>query len=251
MISLRPFAAILCLSLLPACVLRAADDDDNTIRRPSIGFRVSWYATRMFETGTVTYSTTKPVADYTITSNSSYARFFFSPTAEFRIKPKLSVSGEFRFHHASFIETSQMKSGVVDPNANADDRLNSTIKRSNKANYWEFPFLVRYYGIRKKGWWSPAYVGAGVEYQHIGRVRTGTDYTWADGVTDYNEIPTAPAHANQVGVIAAAGMRLVDYATHLKVNVEARYIRWQGRAFEAQSYRSTPNQVEVGIGFSY
>jgi hypothetical protein len=205
----------------------------------------------MFNTDTVTYSTTRPVADYSVTGNSNFARFLFSPTVEYRLKSKLSVSGEFRFHHAQFLQTTIMKSGLVDPNSNIDDRLTSTIKQSNKANYLEFPFLVRYYGIRKKGWWSPAYAGAGVEYQHIGRVRTGTDYTWADGVTDYNEVPTAPVRSNQVGVIAAVGMRLVDYATHLKMNAEVRFIRWKGPAFQSQSYRSSPNQVEIGLGFSY
>jgi hypothetical protein len=247
---IRFFIAILCLGLFPACLLWGADADD-TVRRPSIGLRLSWYPTRMFTTDSATYSTTHPIADYSVWGSANFARFMVSPTAEFRLKPKLSVSGEFRFHHAKFVQFTTMKSGLVDPNSTGDDRVTSVIKQTNRANYWEFPFLARYYGLRKKGWWSPAYVGAGVEYQHIGRVRTETDYTWADGVTEYNEIPTVPSRANQVGFIAAAGMRLVDETTRLKMNVELRYIRWQGRAFEGPSYRSTPGQFELGLGFSY
>jgi len=250
MIFSRHFIAFLCLGLLPACLLKAADDDE-AIRRPSVGLRFTWLTTRMFDTTTVLYSTTKPVAYYSVSGAQSFARFLVSPTVEYRLKPKLSVGAEFRFHHAKFAETSTMKSGIQDPNSNTDDRKTTTIQSTSKANYWEFPFLARYYGLRKKGWWSPAYVGAGAEWRHIGKVRTGTDSTFADGVTDYSEIPAVPNRANQVGAVAAVGMRLVDDATHIKVHLEFRFIRWQGSTFQSVSYHSAPNQMELGLAFSY
>jgi len=55
--------------LLPAPLLFGADDPTPEIRRPSLGFRIEYYANPLFSTTTVETSTTKPVASYTYTGS--------------------------------------------------------------------------------------------------------------------------------------------------------------------------------------
>jgi opacity protein-like surface antigen len=249
--TMRTLFKSLLVAGLAAGFAAAADDTDPAIRRPSFGIRIESFGTRMFSTKSdVEASTTKPIADYTYSASSSSPRVAIEPTVEYRLLPKLSISAGLCFHHAQYQQVTEIKTGTVDPNSGSDDRKPTTITESTKANYWEFPVLAHYYGLRPGRWWSRAYVSAGVKLRHVGRVRTGTDYANADGTTDYNEIPAVPGRSNQLGFVAGAGLRLID-SFNIKMTPEVRFIRWQGVTFQGLAYRSMANQVEVGVGFSF
>ena len=143
-----------------------------------------------------------------------------------------------------------MKSGTIDPNSGGDDRKTTTIAQTSKANYWEFPFLAHYYGIRRGKLWSRSYVSGGVALRHVGRVRTGTGYAYADGTTDYNEVPAVPNRSNQVGLVVGAGLRFID-SFNIKLTPEVRFTRWLGTTFQGIAYRSAANQVQAGVGISF
>jgi opacity protein-like surface antigen len=247
---LRPFPIALLLSLLAGC-LAAQDTNGPAIRRPSFGIRLETFDIPMFSTkSNLAVSTTKPVADYTYSATSDSPRLAVEPAIEYRLWDKVSVSAGFCFHHAQYQQTTKIKSGTIDPNVGVDDRGTTTITETSKANYWDFPFLAHYYGLRPGKWWSRSYVSAGVQLRHVGRVRTGTDYSYADATTDYNEIPAVPDRRNQVGLVVGGGLRFID-SNNIKLTPEVRFIRWQGTTFQGPAYRSTANQVEAGVGFSF
>jgi len=149
-----------------------------------------------------------------------------------------------------------VRSGVIDPNAGGDDRVTTTIRETNTINYWQIPVVANYYGLGRTPWLRRTFVSAGAELRHVGETRTGTEYTNADGTYNYNENPVLANLNNQVGFVAAAGLRLRPHFPlkwHIPIGVtpEARFVRWEGRAFQGPSYRSAQNLVEGGIGFSF
>ena len=227
-----------------------AQDSVPKARRFSIGVRIANQISPLFETGSATSATTKPVATYTYSATSHTPRFSGAPTAEYRLTAHFAVAAELQFRHAEYQQTTELISGVIDPNTKYDDRPTTIIKETTKANYWEVPLLVRYYGLRSKGQLHNTYVSGGLAWRHVGAVRTGTEFAYGDATTDYNEDPAQPMHGNQVGFVAAMGMR---FGPVMRVTVapELRFVHWQNRAFEGTAYHSRQNQVQFGIGFTF
>lgn len=214
------------------------------------GFRIEDFPLNQFKTGTTDITTAQPVAAYTYISVSNSQKAALAASFEFMARPRWSAGVEFYLTHAKFVQTTELKTGIPDPNSGTDDRPITTTVQTSTANYWVLPFLVRYYELRPRGIFSRTYAIGGLEYRHIGRVRTGNDIYYPDGSTGYNEIPVVPVHSNQVGVVAGVGYRFRD-AFGIKVTPELRYIRWNNSAFQGVGYASAVNQGEVSLGFSF
>ena len=115
---------------------KAKEPKVPAVRRPSLGFRVTYFGLPFFKTTTTQLSTTTPVvAQYTYTGGTSSPKLAVSPTAEYRLTDRLSVGIEFRFHHTDFSQTTTILSGVVNPNASTDDRQPITITQHTQASY--------------------------------------------------------------------------------------------------------------------
>jgi Outer membrane protein beta-barrel domain len=232
-----------------------ASDDEKPkgppVRRPSLGFRVTYFGSPFFQTTTTTASTTTPViASYTYTGGTSSPKLAVSPTLEYRLKDRLSVGLEFRFHHVDFSQVTTILSGVENPSASTDDRQAITITQHTQASYWEVPLLAHYYGLPGGGLLSRAYATGGVEFRYIGSVRTGTDFSYPGGGTDYNEIPVGSGRNTQFGAVVGLGMRFID-DFNIKVGPEVRFTRWAGSSFQGQAYHPAANEIEGGIGLSF
>jgi hypothetical protein len=234
-------AAAFCALMVP--VLMTAADNASETRRWSIGFRIQAFPSEAFRTGTAQASTTAPAADYTYTGSSGSGKAAPGPVVQFRLWKNLSLTGEMRVHEAWYIQQTEIRNGRKNPDATSDDRNVDTRIESSAANYWEFPVLAQYQI-------GQFYVTGGIQLRHIGRVRTGTEYTYADGATDYNETPAQASLTNQVGFVVGAGIR-VPNIRRVRVLPEIRYIHMRGTAFQGPSYRSASKQVEIGIGFMF
>lgn len=241
--------AAFCVWLAPT-VLGAADEPQPVVRRPSIGIRIQLLPGRPFGTSVVERSTTSPVAEYADSATSASGGYTVAPTLEYRLTDRFSLRTEFRLHRTHYQQKSEMLSGEKDPNAVTDDRRTSTITVTTKANYWEIPLLVQYHGLRRTRLLSRAYLLGGMEFRHAGKIRTGNEYSWADGVTDYNETPSGVARRNLVGATVGIGIRFVD-DLRIKIMPEVRYVRWSGSTFEGTAFHSLVNQCEAGIGVSF
>ena len=224
------------------------EEDDS--RKYNFGIRVDYIPFRMFNTSTATASTTKPIADYTYTGSTSSPKLAFGPVFEMKLTKHLSVGAELSFHRAAYGQVTQIRTGKKDPNAGTDNRPVSTITENTKANYWDFPVLVRYNHIRDSGIFRRFYPLAGITYRHVGRIRTGNAIINADSSTDYNEIPAPVAHSNQIGFTGGIGYRFVD-ELGIKIVPEIRFTRWMNHSLEGLSYTSSPNQAQAGIGITF
>jgi hypothetical protein len=236
------------LSIFLSGVSMCAEDD--AIRRPSIGLRFEYTQTRPFETTSADASTTKPIADYNYSATSGSRGVVLTPNVEYRLRPRITLGLEFQFHHAQYRQVTQIRTGKKDPNSATDSRPVTTVTETTKASYWEVPLLARYYGLSRHGVGSRAYLVGGLAYRHVGNIRTGNEYSNADGTTDYNEIQAKPERTNQLGLVAGIGLRFVD-DYRIKITPEVRVTHWQGTTFSTPAVRSAANQVSVGLGFAF
>jgi hypothetical protein len=215
------------------------------------GFRVEFFPLSLFKTSfTQTTVTTPPVASYSYFPSNGSQKAALAATFEYMFTPRLSAGAEFYLTHAKYTLTTQVRSGLPGPNSGVDDRPLTTYAESSNADYWVFPMLARYGGIRPRGFLSHLYVAAGAEYRHVGRVRTGTDIYYPDGTTGYTEIAAVPTNSNQIGGVIGLGLRMLD-DLGIKVAPEIRFIRWTNSTFEGPGYHSQMNQAEAGLGFSF
>jgi hypothetical protein len=219
-------------------------------RRFFYGFRVEAFPLKQFTTSSPTVHTTNPVADYSYSAHSNSQKEALAGTFEYAITRHWSAGAEFYLTHATYVQTTTLRTGVPSPNSSTDDRPVTTFTQTTKANYWVLPVIARYYGIRRTGFLSHLYLLGGAEYRYVGRVRTGTDINYPDGTTGYNEIPAVPTNRNQIGALAGFGIRFFDQFG-FKLTPEVRYIRWNNESFMGPGYASTRNQAEAGIGFSF
>ena len=200
------FIAALCAWLVPLA-LRAQDQSSSEGRRWVVGGRLETFPSSLFTTTTAQSSTTNPIADYSYSATSSSPQLSFGPDFEYQITKHVSAAAEFRFHHAQYQQITTMLSGLPDPNSATDNRKPSTFTETTKANYYEIPVLAHYYFLHPEPL-ARLYVTAGVEYRHVGRVRTGNEFAYADGSDDYNEIPATPVRTNQLGFVGGFGFVL-------------------------------------------
>jgi hypothetical protein len=249
-----------CVWFVPAIFLFAADDSEPLIRRLSFGVRAEAFPLRLFNIHDFATSTTQPIADYTYSASSSSSKVGLGPTVEYRWTNRWSFGVEVNFHHADYQGTIVELSGLPGNNSPTDNRVPTTTTDTTQANYWDVPILARYYGLPKPQSWlvrriprtlfDRAYVVGGLEFQHVGRVRTGNAVSNADGTTAYNEISDKPHLGNQPGLVVGIGLRFMD-EFHIKVMPEVRFVRWEGSTFEGPSYHSVVNQLEGGLGLSF
>jgi hypothetical protein len=242
---------LLKLAVVP-CVISGAClfAEDDAVRRPSIGLRFQYTQTRPFETFSTQASTTKPIADYNYSATSSSRGLELTPNLEYRLTSKLTLGLEFQFRHAQYRQLTEIRSGKKDPTLANDDRKVSTITETTKASYWEVPLLAHYYGITRSGPGAKVYLTGGVALRRVANIRTGTEYSNADGTTDYNEIPASPDRTNQLGLVAGIGYRIID-DFHIKWTPEVRITHWQGTTFQGPAFRSAANQLSVGLGVAF
>jgi hypothetical protein len=238
-----------------ACLLSGGlygqEGDAAFARRPIYGARFELFEARTFSTGTADSATAKPLAEYHYTASSGASKMWLTPTFEYLLSRHLSIGTEFRLRRLKYSFVTEMLSGRKDPNASSDDRNTTTITETTRFRYWEFPAIVRYYGLLSRGWLSKPYLAGGVTYRRLQGIRTGTEYAYADATTDYNEVAATPKRRSQLGVFAGIGMRVVDNGSGITVTPEVRYTKWQGVVFSGPAYHTSRGQLEAGVGFTF
>jgi hypothetical protein len=230
---------------------------DVTVKTPryAFGFRIEYFPQRFFETQYVTANTTNPILSTGYFGTSAGAKLAYGLTGEFRLNDHISLGLDFFRHQEEYTQLAQIKSGLLDPTSSYDNRPLTSVTLDTRMEYWDIPVVARYYGWAKKGprglgWVAQTYFLGGGTFRHVSDIRTGTSTSLPDGSTSYNEIPATPIHNNLIGVLGGFGYKLFEYGK-FKSMIEARYTRWFEYTFEGPAYKSTKNQVELGLSFTY
>ena len=240
------------LLLLLAAPSFAGDDiqDLEGTRRLTFGIHLQAYPLRMFDLKSNTVTTTKPDGDITYSATTDSPKVGFGPALEYRITNHISAGVEMLFHRVQYKQTTETRTGKKDTATTTDSRALATLVETTRSNTWEAPVRARYYGLRERGRFSKLYVLGGGSFRRTTNIRTGNEITNSNGTTDYNEIATRPAKANQVGVVGGFGIRFMDNY-HIRIAPEVRVTRWNGFSFQGQAVSSVRNDIQGGIGITF
>jgi hypothetical protein len=120
-----------------------------------------------------------------------------------------------------------------------------------RARLIDIPFLVRYYGTGKRPTSPRWFLEAGGAWRLANDIRTSVDATDASGnLTCCTFTPTVPQHRSSVGIVAGAGVQIVDeFGIH--VVPEVRYTRWLEPTFDNLTTNTQRNQVEAAISLTF
>ena len=242
--------ATLFACLFPGFLLLGADATAPPLRRLSIGIHVEYFPARLISTGSAVVVSTNPVAQYNYTAASASPKWGPGAVVEYRLTDHIALAGELHFHHVDYQQTTELLSGANTSTTGGDNRPVTTIVNTSQVNCYEIPLLAHYYGFWSHGWKRRIFLSGGLELAHAGKIRTGNDFTYPSGSTDYNENPAIPNRANTLGAVAGVGLRFVD-EFHIRISPEFRFIRWQAPSLQGPAYRSLVNQMEAGLSLSF
>jgi hypothetical protein len=244
--------AALLACLLPGFHLLGADGESTPLRRLTIGIHVMYFPLPLVNGRNVITITenTNPVVQYNYSGSSTSPKWGPGIMAEYRLTDHLALAGEAHFHHVDYQMTGQIYTGYNSSTTGGDNRPVTDTTTYSQANFYEYPLLLRYYGFWSHGWKRRIFFTGGVELRHVGKIRTGNDFTYPSGLTDYNENPATPNKVNDLGVVGGLGARLVD-EFHIRIVPEMRFIRWQAPTLEGPAYASVVNQLEAGLSLSF
>jgi hypothetical protein len=242
--------AALIACLLPGTLLFGADESAPPFRRLTIGIHVNYFPLPLIKTSYLVQVSNNPVAQYNYYGASDSPKWGPGAMLEYRLLKHVSLAGEIHFHHEDYTVTDNIHSGYNTSTTGGDNRPLTTTVQTSQINVYEVPLLAHYYGLWSKGWKRRIFVSGGGELLHVGKIRTGNDFIYPSGSTDYNETPAIPNKVNNLGVVAGLGMRFID-EFHIRVAPEVRYIRWQAPSILGTGYRSAPNQLEAELSLSF
>ncbi len=115
----------------------------------------------------------------------------------------------------------------------------------------DVPLVLRYYGTGKRPRSPRWFLEAGGSWRLANDIRTSIDTTDASGVnTCCTYTPTVPDHRSGIGMVAGAGIQLMD-EFGIKVTPEVRYTRWIDQVFDNLSTHTQRNQVEADISLTF
>lgn len=120
-----------------------------------------------------------------------------------------------------------------------------------RAGLIDIPLLLRYYGTGKRPRSPRWFLEVGGTWRRAEDVRTSIDSTDADGnLTCCTTTATVPKHTSAIGLVAGAGIQLMD-EFGIKVVPEFRYTRWEQPIFENITTNTQRNQIEAAISLTF
>lgn len=212
------------------------------IRRFSFGAVVAGYPFNPLHNVTETFTDTTPSvpADYSISTSNNYLRIGIGPVVEFAVSRRFSLVGQLFYHRLDYTQVTQITQGA----------LSEGITANSRATLWDVPAMVRYRGLREEGVLSHIYFAGGGSFRDTTSIRSNTLTNFPNGTNSTSTAPIRPSAPVLGGAVAGAGMRFVD-DFGIKVEPELRYTRWIGRTFDAESTRSSPNQIELDLAITF
>jgi len=219
----------------------APEETPRGIRRFSFGFRVAGYPFNPLHNKTENFTTTQTIpATYQISTANNYLKVGFGPSVEFAVTRRFTLVGELFYHRLNYTETTQISQGTN----------NTGITENTRNAFWDVPLQLRFHGLRDEGVLAHIYFNAGGAFRDATNIKSNIVTNNADGTTTTSNTPVKPSAKYLPGAVVGTGLRFVD-DFGIKVEPELRYTRWFGRTFASDSTRSSENQIEVSLAFTF
>jgi hypothetical protein len=128
----------------------------------------------------------------------------------------------------------------------------STINHEDtRANFIDIPATVRFYSKSRHEPGARWFVEGGAAWRKSESIRTSMSFTDASSVLSCcTTTPITPAHASVFGIVAGAGVQVMD-AFGIKVVPEVRYTRWMNPVFQAFTTNTQQNEITAGFSITF
>lgn len=211
------------------------------IRRFLFGFRVAGYPFNPMHNKDHNFTTTQTVpATFTISTVNNYMKVGFGPSVEFEVTRRFSLVGELFYHRLNYTETTQIAQGTN----------NTGITENSHVNFWDVPVMVRFQRLKDDGLFAHLYFNGGGTFRDAANIKSDILTQNPNGTSSISHTPVKPSAKYLPGATVGTGLRFVD-DFGIKVEPELRYTRWFGRTFASDSTRSSENQLEVSVAFTF
>jgi len=122
---------------------------------------------------------------------------------------------------------------------------------SSRANLIDVPAVVRFYSRSRHEPGARWFVEAGAAWRKAESIRTSMDFRDASSVlTCCTTTPIQPAHGSVFGIVAGAGVQVMD-AFGIRVVPEVRYTRWMNQIFNSFTTKTQQNEVTAGLSITF
>ena len=137
-------------------------------------------------------------------------------------------------------------SGVVTPTTTTTSSHEDT-----RGRLIDIPAVVRYYGRGRYTRGVHWFLEGGGSLREAISIRSSLSTTDSTGaVTCCNNMAAMPAHKNAHGLVAGAGIVLID-SVGIRVIPEVRYTRWMNPIFDAFTTHTQHNELSAGLTLSF
>ncbi|MBY0505433.1 MAG: PorT family protein [Bryobacteraceae bacterium] len=214
---------------------KGAPAPSDGVRRFSVGGVLSFSAFSLIKDATATSATTDA------TTKPKGSRFGGGILAQVAFADRFAAAGQVLFRRARFETNSEIKVS------------NGTTKQQDfsSADFVELPFTLRRYSHSHAESGARWFAEGGLALRHVRNIRSSlqtTDTTNKTVCCDERPIPAQNSWST--GATFGLGYQLVDQFG-LRLVPYARYTRWLQSAFDRQSVRSDPNQLEAGVAITF
>jgi len=227
-------------------------DQHTYVRRFSAGGTLSVLGLSLISSGTNTITNSSTVNTMYQTTGAS-SRIGYGGTAQVMLTDHFGVAigGLLRkigYQLNTTVTTTapQVISGVV-----TQVTTSTILHEDTRAKLIDIPGVVRYYAHSRHDPGAHWFFEGGGAWRKVESIRTSTDFTNASSVLSCcTNTPATPAHASVFGIVAGAGVQLVD-AFGVRVVPEVRYTRWMNPVFHAFTTNTQQNEVAVGFSITF
>ena len=221
------------------------------VRRFSLGATLSVVGLSLMKPGGANPVTTIPPVDSLYTSVDSSKRLGFGLTAQVAVTERFAVSLGVLKRHVGYKRNGDIYTGIDNPNTPQDDRNHIVEDEDTRAMLIDIPVTVRYYSTDRHSPGPRWFIEGGGVRRDVSRISTAISSTLNDGALQCcNNTPAVPARRSVIGLVAGAGVQLIDQFG-IRVVPQVRFTRWRAQTFDIPSAASRVNQLEGMISLTF
>jgi len=241
------FAIIFSIPVIPVFGQTAPEPAERTayVRRFSVTARISVLPLKPVSESTVRENLTVGPTEVSTTSESLANRVGGGIGLQLALSDRFAVNADLLYRKLGYRNTTELRTGVDNPNTTDDDRTLRTIINETETGAWELPVVLRRYSRSRFEdgplWFFEA--GGAVR-----RARKATAFSENDG--EFSQVSPNVSRRYRPGVVAGFGVHLTD-DFGIRIIPEVRYTYWFSRTIDDRPARSAAHQAEVLIGISF
>jgi len=226
----------------------SSTDYGNYVRRASGGVTLSVLGFSLIPNSTTTVNTSSTVSTQYATTGAS-SRIGYGVTGQVALTDHFAIAAQGILRRIGYqldttVTTSSTTNGITSTST-------TSTHEDTRADLIDVPAVVRYYNKSRHAPGPRWFVEAGGVFRDARSVRTSLSSTDSSGnLTCCTFTPTEPAHRISDGVVAGAGLLLID-PLGIRIIPEVQYSRWIDQTFALNSTRTQRNEIAAGISISF